>query len=343
GGRIFLQLEHGGLRSMETWHAEYRDAHPDLEQLAPSGLPWQLRLLDRLGFLEYDPHVLTTEEVYELAADFGRAAGHAVAAGYDGIHLAGANMGLIQQFLSPYYNRRDDEFGGSLAARARFLEVLYEEIRAAVGPDVPIITKIPAETEAPPFVRRHLTRTDGVELCQRAAEMGFDALVPVNTSVFWDLSIVRGEYPKRAWNQSAFQTGYARVFGSRLRARLVAFLSWLESFVYTFEPAWNADYCRTVRERVDVPILCEGGIRERERIDRLLGDACDMVGIGRPFYAEPRLPARLLDTETKDVAVICENCNNCTVPQVTGEAGVCRTPAVLRRRGELEQADAYDR
>jgi len=74
GSRIFIQLEHGGLRSMETWHAEYRREHPDLEQLAVSEPPWQLRLLDQLGFLEYDPHVLTTADVYDLAADFGRAA-----------------------------------------------------------------------------------------------------------------------------------------------------------------------------------------------------------------------------------------------------------------------------
>ncbi len=58
GGRLFLQLEHGGLRSMETWHADFRREHPDLEQLAVSDPPWQLRALDRAGFLEYDPHVL---------------------------------------------------------------------------------------------------------------------------------------------------------------------------------------------------------------------------------------------------------------------------------------------
>jgi 2,4-dienoyl-CoA reductase-like NADH-dependent reductase (Old Yellow Enzyme family) len=87
GGRIAMQLEHGGLRSMETWHAEYRAAHPGLEQLAVSPLPWQLRLLDRSTFLSYDPHVLSTEEVYALAADFGAAAARAVNAGYDAIPM----------------------------------------------------------------------------------------------------------------------------------------------------------------------------------------------------------------------------------------------------------------
>lgn len=65
----------------------------------------------------------------------------------------------------------------------------------------------------------------------------------------------------------------------------------------------------SIRDAVSVPVLCEGGIRERGEIDRLLGDACDAVGMARPFYAEP---------------------------------GVCRTPAVLARAGTLRMEGAYD-
>jgi hypothetical protein len=62
-----------------------------------------------------------------------------------------------------------------------------------------------------------------------------------------------------------------------------------------------------------------------------------MVGIGRPFYAEPRLPARLLRGEN----ALCEHCNNCTVPQATGEPGRCRTPRIVRQRARLEKEGAY--
>lgn len=346
GSRIFLQLEHGGLRSMETWHAGYRAEHPHLTQLAVSRPPRALRALDRVGFLDYDPRVLDTEEVYDLAADFGRSAEYAVAAGYDGIHIAGANAGIVQQFLSPFYNGRDDEFGGSLAARTRFLELVLEEIRSRAGRDVPVVTKVPAETAAPPFVRRRISLTDGVRICERLAEAGFDALVPVQVSVFWDASIVRGEFPDRAWRDDRFRAGYADAFGSRARTGLVALLNWVQSKAYDFEPAWNRQYTRRVAERVSVPVLAEGGVRTRSQIDRLLsaGD-CDAVGMGRPFYAEPRLPARILGgrAETRETAVVCENCNNCTVPQAAGARGVCRTPSVLEERGALRDAGAYDR
>ncbi len=361
GSRIVLQLEHGGLRSMETWHAEYRDERPDLEQLAVSEPPWQLRALDRLGFLAYDPHVLTTDEVYDLAADFGRAAARAVDAGYDGIHLAGANMGIVQQFCSPFYNRRDDEFGGSPEARLEFLAVVHDEIRERAG-DVPLMTKVPAETPAPPapVVRRKLSLEDGIEIARRLERIGYDAVVPVQTSVVWDMSIVRGEYPARAWENEALREEYDAAFGGPTRRRLVSMANRIQSLQYDFEPAWNEAFCRRVRERVSIPVLAEGGIREREQMDRLLGDssedhgtdadpACDMVGMARPFYAEPRLGARLLEagnngaTESDGARVLCESCNNCTVPQVTGAPGVCRTPAVVRERGELESKGAYER
>ncbi|TYT63684.1 oxidoreductase [Natrialba swarupiae] len=357
GSRIFLQLEHGGLRSMETWHAEYRRGHPDLEQLAVSELPWQLRLFDRLGFLSYDPHVLSTDEVYDLAAEFGRSAAYAVDAGYDGIHLSGANMGIVQQFLSPFYNRRDDEFGGSPEARLEFLALVHDEIRDRAG-DVPLMTKVPAETPSPPspIVRRTLSLADGVEIARRLERIGYDAVVPVRTSVVWDMSIVRGEYPERAWTNEALRREYDAAFGGSGRRKLVAFGNRLESVVYDTEPAWNESFCRRVREQVSIPVLAEGGIRERGEMDRLLGSggdttataACDMVGMARPFYAEPRLGARLLehngsDAVESDERALCESCNNCTVPQVTGAPGICRTPSVLRERGELEREGVYDR
>ncbi|WP_336329591.1 MULTISPECIES: oxidoreductase [unclassified Haloarcula] len=339
GGRIFLQLAHGGLRSMATWHAEYRRQHPDQRQLAVSRPPWQLRALDRAGLISLQPDVLSTSEVWDLAEQFGRCAGYAVDAGYDGIHLSTANMSLIQQFLSPFYNRRDDEFRDGV----RFLEAVHDAVRDHAG-DVPLVTKVPAETVAPSFVRRHLTRRDGVGIAERAAAIGYDGLVPVEVSPFWDMSIVRGAFPDRAWDASDLQDDYAAVFGGRLRARAVRLLNRLQARRFGRDPGWNADFCRAVRERVDVPVLLEGGLRTRDDCDRYLGatgavPAADAVGMARPFYAEPRLGARLLDGSD----ALCESCNNCTVPQVTGEPGRCRTPAIVREQARLQRDGAYER
>jgi 2,4-dienoyl-CoA reductase-like NADH-dependent reductase (Old Yellow Enzyme family) len=339
GGRIFLQLAHGGLRSMATWHAEYRREHPDQRQLAVSRPPWQLRALDRAGLISLQLEVLSTSEVWDLAEQFGRCAGYAVDAGYDGIHLSAANMSLIQQFLSPFYNRRDDQFRDGV----QFLEAIHDAVRKHAG-DVPLVTKVPAETAAPSFVRRHLDRADGVAIAERAAAIGYDGLVPVGVSPFWDMSIVRGAFPDRAWDASDLQDDYAAIFGGQLRARAVQLLNRLQARRFDHDPGWNADFCRTVRECVDVPVLLEGGLRTRDDCDRYLGatgavPAADAVGMARPFYAEPRLGARLLDGSD----ALCESCNNCTVPQVTGEPGRCRTPAIVRKQARLRRDGAYDR
>ena len=338
-GKIFLQLAHGGLRSMATWHAGYRERNPRERQLAVSRPPWQLLTLDRLGLISLKPHVLSTGEIYDLAEQFGRSAGYAVEAGYDGVHLSAANMSLIQQFLSPFYNRRDDEFADGV----RFLEVIHDEIRKRAG-DIPLVTKVPAETVAPNFVRRYISEMDAVRIASRLADIGYDALVPVAVSTFWDMSIVRGAYPQRAWAATELQDDYAAAFGGRYRARAVAVLNRLQARRFDREPGWNGEFCRAVRRRVDVPVLLEGGLRTRADCDRYLGGdggepAADMVGMARPFYAEPRLGARIL----AGADALCESCNNCTVPQVTGEPGRCRTPSVVREQAWLRKEGAYER
>lgn len=339
GSRIFIQLAHGGLRSLSMWHAEYRADNPDEQQLAVSRPPLQLRIADRLGLIDLNPRVMSTSEVQELAAQFGRAAGHAVDAGYDGIHLSGANMGIIQQFLSPYYNDRDDQFADGV----QFLLAIRDAVREHAG-DVPLLTKLPAETARPPFVRTGRSREEAVIIAQRLDDAGFDAVVPVEVSTYWDMSVIRGRYPERAWEAAELQSSYSAVFGSQRRARAVQALNKLQANAFPASPDWNAEFCRQVREAVSIPVLCEGGIRERSQCDRLLGangdPVCDLVGMGRPFYAEPRLPARILDGTER---VLCESCNNCTIPQAAGEPGRCRTPSVVRKRAKLDQEGTYDR
>jgi len=259
-------------------------------------------------------------------------------------------MGIVQQFLSPFYNRREDEFGSRPTGLpgtggVRFLEAVHDAVREHAG-SVPLVTKVPDESVAPRFVRRHLARADTVRVCEELAAMGYDALVPVVVSTFWDMSAVRGAYPERAWDAADMQSGYAAAFDGPVRAKAVAALNRLQSRRFPAETAWNADLCRTVRERVSVPVGCEGGIRERGTCDRLLGGpdpACDLVGMGRPFYAEPRLGARLLGRQAADSSgALCASCNNCTVPQVTGAPGRCRTPEVVRERARRERDGDYD-
>lgn len=338
---IFMQLGHAGIRARDVWNRDYWG--PDNVQLAVSEPPFALKALEWVGLLNFNAHVMSTEEVEELAADFGRSAGWSVEAGYDGIHLVTSNATLLQQFLSPYYNRRDDKFGGSTEKRVNFFKHVYDEVRERVGEGVPIITKVPIETPSPDFVSDYITPEEGVEIARRLEDIGYDALVPVKTSVFWGMSVTRGEFPEVAWNHPKYRERYHEVFGGRLRTTLLSWAASSQADKFAFEPAWNESFFSAVKEAVDVPVLAVGGIRDREQIDRLLAEEqCDMVGMARPFYAEPRLPARLLGRSGERVAVVCNSCNNCIIPQVTGAPGTCRTPAVMKRKAELQKQGAYE-
>jgi 2,4-dienoyl-CoA reductase-like NADH-dependent reductase (Old Yellow Enzyme family) len=118
------------------------------------------------------PHELTGAEIEELIAAFGRAAGRAKAAGFDGVQLHGAHGYLINQFCSPASNWRRDQWGGSIARRLRFLEEVAEATRNEVGGDYPLLIKLGIQD----FVRDGLTLDDGVEIVRHLADWGIDAV-----------------------------------------------------------------------------------------------------------------------------------------------------------------------
>jgi 2,4-dienoyl-CoA reductase-like NADH-dependent reductase (Old Yellow Enzyme family) len=84
------------------------------------------------------PRPLSVGEIETIAADFARSARHVKEGGLDGVEIHGAHGWLICQFLSPYYNRREDSYGGSVENRCRFAIEVGRAIRAEVGPDLPL-------------------------------------------------------------------------------------------------------------------------------------------------------------------------------------------------------------
>ena len=88
------------------------------------------------------PTEMTTTEIRALTVDFAQAARRVMEAGFDGVQLHGAHTYLFSQFLSPYYNRRQDEYGGSIENRGRIIFETVRAIRAAVGEEFPVLIKM---------------------------------------------------------------------------------------------------------------------------------------------------------------------------------------------------------
>jgi len=130
GGRIFAQLWHGGrigAKGILDWK----------EPLSPSGVNDDLESLHVWALLDNGHYVrisatpsraMTTEDIHATINEYQTAAKNAVNAGFDGVEIHAANGYLPHQFLSPHVNRRTDEYGGSIAGRARFLTEIIEAI-----------------------------------------------------------------------------------------------------------------------------------------------------------------------------------------------------------------------
>lgn len=129
GGTIFAQLWHVGRMSHPLVLPEGEST------VAPSAVRIDdAQIFTQEGWVDHvTPRPLSTEEVEETVRDFARAAEIAIAAGFDGVEIHGANGYLVQQFLAENTNQRADKYGGSLNGRVRFAVEVTEAVAAAVG------------------------------------------------------------------------------------------------------------------------------------------------------------------------------------------------------------------
>lgn len=327
GTAIWLQVGHGGLYAMEAWHEPYRSGRTGPIR-AVSSLRWYLRPVFRGTQIS----VFSTEEVYAMAEKYGDVAAWAREAGYDGIQLASSNAKLLDQFLSPFYNRRTDEFGGSVERRANVLRVIRESIAQRAGADFTCSVKIPMGEKALPLTP-HTTMGDGLRVARLCEEWGFDAVTPVQVSVFPDTTLSRGGIPKSIWDNKAIVTRFEKAAPSRLERSVITAGYVLSGMTSPFEPVWNRVAFTAVKQQVSIPVFAVGGIRDAHEVDAILdGGEADMVGIGRPFYAEPDVARRILGGS--DEEGLCQYSNLCVPAQMLGMKGVCYNPAVKKVRAE---------
>jgi dimethylglycine catabolism A len=160
GAKASIQLGHAGGHTRRDICGE--------TPIAPSAIPHPVFEISNETIV---PEEMTRERIAETVAAFARAAARAKAAGFDCVEIHAAHGYLISQFVTPFENRRTDEYGGSLANRARFgLEVL-RAVKAAAG-DMPVIYRMSVDDYFP----EGIGPADGTQVALWAAEAGADAL-----------------------------------------------------------------------------------------------------------------------------------------------------------------------
>lgn len=254
GGRICIQLVHAG--------GQTDSGNAGRQPLAPSAVE-----ADQYPEV---PAEVTGEDIKRIIAAFGEGARRAREWGFDAVQLHGAHGYLINQFLSPLTNRRQDEYGGSIENRCRFLLETYDAVRSAVGPDFPVMIKMNGSDN----LAGGLSIEEALFACKKLDEAGIDCIeVSGGTPASGDRSPARTKINSPA------------------------------------KEAYNADLARKIRSVVNCPIMIVGGFRSIEVVENTILEAADYISMSRPFIREPDLVKRWQEGDTAPARCIsCNSC-----------------------------------
>jgi 2,4-dienoyl-CoA reductase-like NADH-dependent reductase (Old Yellow Enzyme family) len=267
-GKIVCQLAHAGFFGNEKLSGQ--------TPIAPSAVD---------GIAEGMRKEMTTDDFEKVINAFASAARRAKVAGFDGIQIHGAHGYLLSEFISPMFNQRTDEYGGSIENRARLPLAVLQAIREAVGVDYPVLIKINCKE----FVDEGLQPEEFVAVGKMLADAGIDAIevsggLPVN--------------PKTRPSQLGINKE--------------------EKEAYFHEEA------RALRKETDVTLILVGGNRSFHVAEGLVaGGVADYISMSRPLIREPHLINRWKAGDLTRSACISDNL--CFRLAIKGEGIYCLT------------------
>src|SRR5262245_20484378 len=240
---------------------------------------------------------VTPDEIARITTDFAAAATRIADAGFDAVEIHLGHGYLPSEFLSPRLNRRQDDWGGSLANRARFPRAIAAAVREAVGDRLAVLAKL----NMADGVRGGLWLDESVEVARMLESDGsLDALeLTAGSSLQNPMYLFRGEAP------------VAEMAGAMPKAVRPAFRLFGSRFLheYPFEEAYLLPYARQFRAALTMPLILLGGINRLDTVGQALDEGFDFVAMGRALLREPDLVARWQQGETHES--LCVHCNKC--------------------------------
>ncbi len=254
GNHLWAQLNHPGRQSPRMVTGQ---------PVAPSAV--RLRIAGNFA----TPRPLTPQQIHKIVGRFADAAEISQACGFTGVQIHAAHGYLISQFLSPVVNRREDEWGGRLANRARFLLAVVAAVRERVGNRFPVAVKL----NSADFQKGGFT----LEECQQVAAWLGDAgidLLEISGGTYEQLRLVGLVGDEREAQEPATRAS--------TRQREAYFLQ----------------YAQAIRASTDVPLAVTGGFRSVETMHTAVAEAqLDVIGLARPFCVQPDLARAILQGE----------------------------------------------
>ena len=236
------------------------------------------------GFNIYSPtwvRGMRREELPEMAKAYGRAVCLAREAGFDAVEVHAGPVYLISQFLSPYTNRRKDEYGGSLENRMRFMTIVMEEVMKAAGSDIAVFVKMNMRDG----VRGGMEIEETLEVARRLESLGVHALVLSGGFVSKaPMYVMRGAMPIRTLTH--YMDCWWLKYGVKLAGRVMI-------PTVPFKEAYFLEDALKFRSEIKIPLIYVGGLVSREKIDEVLNEGFEAVQMARALLNEPGFVNRM--------------------------------------------------
>jgi 2,4-dienoyl-CoA reductase (NADPH2) len=295
GCPVFMQMEHDG-----PWQSPLFDNAPATFEGPPiAASPVNI---SRLGDFHRDmPRQLTVPEIRDIIRKYVDCAERAKKAGFDGVDINAGSSHIVHNFLSPFWNRRDDEYGGSPDRRARFMEEIIKGIKQRCGADFPIVVCLNGfEVGWAIGVddKMCLTHELATHNVLKAVEAGADALMIRSQ---WLGVHVAGFLPDYMFYPDA-QVPLDKMpkeYYAKERGRAAMQLM-VEKY----------------KKLVPVPIIMVGYVTPEDGEAALKAGKTDFIGMNRSLMCDPELPHKLMAGKREDVAP-CTHCGTCLDQSVT--------------------------
>lgn len=284
GGKIAFEISHAGRQTMK-------------ELIGQTPLGPSRKRRDPTYFIK--PLEMTDEQVRDVINAFVEAAERSVKAGSDMVFVHAGGGDLLNQFISPFFNFRDDDWGGSDEKRFRILREILERIRHTINDAIPILVKMNCNDRTP---QEGVTPLLAGKYAAWLAEIGVDALELTSGVKFYNhMNCWRGEVPIHESLRS-FPL-WKKIPG------------WLKMKIkmegkYDLEEGWNlADELQVKPTMGDMKSFLVGGLRRLAHMEEIVEKGyADFVCMCRPFIREPGL-VKKFEQGKKEAS--CISCNKC--------------------------------
>ena len=222
------------------------------------------------------PRSLSHEEILDIIQKFSYCASIAKDTGFTGVQIHGAHGYLISEFLSPDINQREDDWGGNLEKRAKFLLEIVKSVRKSVGDAFPVSLKL----NSADFQKGGFAHEEAIQVASWLNDEGLDLL---------EISGGTYEQPHLVGIDMGLNPERAEVRRESTIAREAYFL----------------DYAKDIRNVFKGPLMVTGGFRSTQGMNNALQqDACDVIGIARPFCIDPDIANKLLNASISETPTL---------------------------------------